>query len=81
MTDSWYYIRDGHSIGPLSRAQLIAELLHSTNWRQEQVWSPEYSDWREAGSVDELSSELAQSDLRHAAQYHHRGSRRRSVLV
>jgi hypothetical protein len=79
MTDHWYYTRDGHSVGPVSRAQLIAELLHSPYWHQERVWKPEYSDWQEAGSVDDLSSELAQIHLEQLAQHQHRGVRGASM--
>jgi GYF domain 2 len=69
MTDTWYYDREGHSVGPVSREQLITELLRSPYWQQEYVWKPGYSDWVEAGSVNELSSELAQSELEHHVQY------------
>ena len=75
MTDHWYYTKDGHSVGPVSRAQLIAELRRSPYWHQERVWKPEYADWQEAGSVDELSSELVRAHLQQLAQ-HHRSSAR-----
>jgi hypothetical protein len=58
MTDSWYYVRDGQQVGPVSRGQLIAELRRSPFWHREPVWKPGYSTWLEAGSIDELVSEL-----------------------
>jgi hypothetical protein len=79
MSDHWYYTRDGQSVGPVSRAQLIAELLRSPYWHQERVWKPEYSDWQEAGSVDELSSELIRVQLQQLAQPGRPGARGASV--
>jgi hypothetical protein len=58
MTDSWYYVRDGQQVGPVSRGQLIAELRRSPLWHREPVWQPGYSNWLEAGSIDELLSEM-----------------------
>jgi hypothetical protein len=81
MTDGWYYIRDGQSVGPVSRAQLVAELLRSPSWHQEHVWKPGYPAWQEAGSVDELSSEFAQSVSAYLAQDHRRKPREASRLV
>src|ERR1044071_9970029 len=75
MTDNWYHIKDGQPVGPVSRAQLIAELLHSPYWHQERVWKPEFADWQEAGFVDELSSELAQVHLEQLARSHQRDAR------
>jgi hypothetical protein len=89
MTDGWYYIRDGHSVGPVSRAQLVTELLRSPSWHQEHVWKPGYPAWQEAGSIHELFAELARSDSAHLArdlaqdlaQDHRRKPREASRLV
>jgi hypothetical protein len=83
MTDSWYYMRGDQPVGPLSQAQLMAALLQSPYWHQEYVWKPGYDAWQKAGSVDELSSALAQAhleQLEHLAQHRPR-SRKASVLV
>jgi hypothetical protein len=69
MTDTWYYVRDGQ------REQLIAALIRSPNWQQEFVWKPEYAAWLEAGTVNELSFEIAQSDrVQHPVQYESHGA-------
>jgi hypothetical protein len=85
MTDHWYYIKDGQSVGPVPRRELIAALIRSPFWHQEQVWKPEYTGWREAGSVEELSTELTQVHLQQLAQHHRGGapkpSLRTKVLV
>jgi hypothetical protein len=79
MTDNWFYVRDGRGVGPVSRAQLIQELLKSPFWQQERVWKEGYAAWLEAGSVDELSLEVAQSQLEHLAKHAHDSPRKRSV--
>jgi len=80
MTDTWYYARDGQPVGPVSREQLIAALIRSPNWQQEFVWKPEYATWLEAGAVNELSFEIAQSDLvQHPVQDESQGLREASV--
>ena len=81
MTDSWYYMRGDKPVGPVTRAQLVAALLQSPYWHQEYVWKPEYPAWQQAGSIDELSSELAQSQLEHLTQGDRRRARKASVLV
>jgi hypothetical protein len=58
MTDTWYYVRDGQQVGPVSRRQLITELLRSPFWQHEPVWRPGDPTWLEAGSIGELSTEL-----------------------
>ena len=73
MTDSWYYTRDGQQIGPVTRPQLVAALLQSPFWHQEYVWKTGDPAWRQAGAVDELSSELAQSHLEQLSQLERRG--------
>jgi hypothetical protein len=70
MTDNWYYVRDGQQVGPVSRGQLITELLRSPFWQGVAVWKSGQSSWIEAGSVDELSSEMVQSQLIRLAQAH-----------
>jgi hypothetical protein len=80
MSDSWFYVRDGQPVGPLSRAQLLQELRASPFWQQERVWKEGYGAWLEAGSVDELSFEVAQSQLEHLAKHKH-GSARESSSV
>ena len=76
MTDTWYYVRDGQPVGPVSREQLIAALIRSPNWQQEFVWKPEYAEWLEAGAVNELSSEIVQSRLlQYPEQYEIHGLR------
>jgi hypothetical protein len=52
----------------MSHAQLVQELLHSPSWQQELVWQPEFPAWVEAGSVRELSSQLARSDEPYATR-------------
>ena len=80
MTDTWYYVRDGQSVGPVSREQLIAALVRTPNCHQEFVWKSEYAAWLEAGAVNELSSEIAQSHLvQHPAQHESHGHREASV--
>jgi len=71
MTDSWYYVREGQQIGPMSRGQLITELLRSPFWQGVAVWKSGQSTWLEAGSVDELSSEVVQLQLTRLAQAHY----------
>ena len=80
MTDGWYYLHDGRPVGPVSRAQLVAELLRSPNRQQEPVWKPGYSTWLEAGSIEELSSELARSHPEREVEYEHRSLRAASLL-
>jgi hypothetical protein len=70
MTDGWYYIRDGQPVGPVSRAQLVAELRRSPSWHHEHVWKPEYPAWQEAGAVHELFSELVKPASADPAQDH-----------
>lgn len=79
MTDSWYYTRDGQQVGPVSRAELVAVLLQSPFWHQEYVWKAGDPDWRQAGAVEELSSELAKSHLEALARLDHRGPRKASM--
>ena len=81
MSDSWHYTRDGQQIGPVSRAQLVAALLQSPYWHQEYVWKTGSPAWVQAGSLDELSSELAKSHLDALAHLDRRGPRKASVLV
>ena len=80
MTDSWFYVRDGRAVGPVSRAQLVQELRRSPFWQQERVWKEGYAAWLEAGSVDELSFEVAQSHLEQLAKHKHGRPRESSVL-
>ena len=81
MSDSWYYTRDGQHVGPVSRAQLVAALLQSPYWHQEYVWKTNSPAWQQAGSVDELSSELAKSHLEALGQRDRHSPRKTSVLV
>jgi hypothetical protein len=81
MTDQWHYIRDGQPVGPVSRAQLVAELVRSPYWHQERVWNPDYTEWREAGSVDELAAELTQVHLQKLTQQDGRSAHRPSAWV
>ena len=66
---------------PLSRAQLTRELLKSPFWQQERVWKEGYAAWLEAGSVDELSLEVAQSQLEHLAKHTPHSPRKGSTLA
>lgn len=84
MADGWYYMRGDQPVGPVSHAQLTAELLQSPYWHKEYVWKPGYSAWQQAGSVDELSSAMAQAQLEQLEQLEQRpprSSRKASVLI
>ncbi len=81
MTDSWYYTRDGQQLGPVSRAQLVAALRQSPYWHQEYVWKTGTPAWEQAGSIEELSAEMAQSHLEALARLDHSSPAKASVLV
>jgi hypothetical protein len=59
METVWFY-RDGaqQRQGPVSREQLLAALLAAPDPGRVLVWHSGLADWREAGSVPEISQEL-----------------------
>ena len=49
----WYYAKDGNTLGPMSRADLIAA-LSKTHGPQTLVWGPGLAEWTEARHVAAL---------------------------
>lgn len=62
MSDSWHYVSEGRTFGPVTRAQLLRALRDEGYWRLVPVWKPGFRVWAEAGSIRELSVELAELD-------------------
>lgn len=56
--DGWYYVRDGKTVGPVSRADLLAALA-TTAGPQTLVWGPGVNAWTEARHVAALRQEPA----------------------
>ena len=58
MENSWFYLDGGERRGPVGVEKLVGALLRAPDPRGVLVWNEELADWREAGSVPEISRML-----------------------
>ena len=54
----WYYIKDGETLGPMSREQLV-QALPSAGGANTLVWGPGVPEWTEARHVAALGASAA----------------------
>lgn len=55
MTDRWFYVSGGETVGPISTADLIAYLTSRSDWRSVHIWQDGFSEWKTAGDVSEIA--------------------------
>jgi hypothetical protein len=58
MEGPWFYGNAGQALGPVSLEELLGRLLAMPNPHGALVWREGQGDWKEAGSVPEISSRL-----------------------
>jgi hypothetical protein len=58
MDSPWFYSEAGQALGPVSLDQLLGRLFALPNPYGVLVWREGQGDWKEAGSVPEISSRL-----------------------
>jgi hypothetical protein len=51
MSDSWYYVENDTSRGPVSLEELRKILATQPNWQSVLVWKEGFQDWTPAGSA------------------------------
>ena len=63
MSDTWYYADQNKQVGPLDIQQLKASLARIANAKDVLVWHPGFTDWKRAGDVPELSTDMSAPPL------------------
>ena len=58
MDGPWFYGEAGQALGPVSLEELLGRLFAMPNPHGVLVWREGQGDWKEAGSVPEISSRL-----------------------
>ena len=58
MDGPWFYGEAGQTLGPVSLDDLLGRLFAMPNPHGVLVWREGQGDWKEAGSVPEISSRL-----------------------
>jgi hypothetical protein len=61
MSESWYYVDSGGSVGPVTTLELRETLRALPDWKDVLVWSADISDWKKASEVSEIRTRLATS--------------------
>lgn len=63
MSDIWYYVDSGRTVGPLVVSELVHEIRARPDWKDTLVWSQGFADWQKAADVSELEKWLIASPV------------------
>ena len=59
MSEVWYYVDSGGSVGPLTTLELRKTLRTLPNSNDILVWCDDFPSWKKAGDVSELGTRLS----------------------
>jgi hypothetical protein len=69
MSEVWYYVDSGGSVGPLTTLELRKTLRTLPNSNDILVWCDDFPSWKKAGDVSELGTRLSAPARANLAQY------------